>query len=89
MKFKRYYYFHDFINFFIEIINDVLHKPPHAHEPEPLVLESSDPKIFFWIAASVAEVIDVNPNVTSSLLGNDLHKCLKSIWLSDCILLSF
>ena len=35
-----------------------------------------DPKIFFWIVASVADVTAVNPNVIRTLLANDLSTVL-------------
>ena len=35
-----------------------------------ITVASSDLKIFFWIAASVAEASAVNPNGTKTLLAN-------------------
>ena len=32
------------------------------------------PKIFFWIATSVADVVAANPNGTKTLLANSLSK---------------
>ena len=57
----------------LEIINVFVHEDKSEGQPEP--------KIFLWIAASVANAAAINPNGSKTLLASGLSTfhCVKSV----------